>query len=345
MRKGFTLIELLVVIAIIAILAAILFPVFAKAREKARQTACLNNQKQLLTATLMYAQDHDEMLPDASSYWGSINLDRGVLKCPTKSRLANAYCFNNRWGGGALAKLDPPNTSCLVADGLTNPKPADANNRQQYDNVFYSTTEIDGSRHSGKFIAGYADGHVETVAALTADQYMPASILTVIKPTAATAPSEYTPDGRLAIHAVDGTGLSFDVTTGSAPPAIWPTHGNTVSTMWLSNAVKPCTLTIDLGASYTNITGFHLWNYNESGGWNDRSVLTGTMSWSTDGTTYTALASPTAFSKGDGTATDAGADYTFPTALTARYFQILCSTNNKDAYIGISEIRFVYRNQ
>lgn len=59
---GFTLIELLVVIAIIAILAAILFPVFAQAREKARQSACLSNQKQLATGILMYSQDYDEML-------------------------------------------------------------------------------------------------------------------------------------------------------------------------------------------------------------------------------------------------------------------------------------------
>lgn len=62
-RKGFTLIELLVVIAIIAILAAILFPVFAQAREKARQTSCLSNQKQVATATLMYVQDYDETFP------------------------------------------------------------------------------------------------------------------------------------------------------------------------------------------------------------------------------------------------------------------------------------------
>lgn len=62
-RRGFTLIELLVVIAIIAILAAILFPVFARAREKARQTSCLSNTKQLSLASQMYIQDYDEMLP------------------------------------------------------------------------------------------------------------------------------------------------------------------------------------------------------------------------------------------------------------------------------------------
>ena len=59
-RSGFTLIELLVVIAIIAILAAILFPVFAQAREKARQASCISNEKQMLTAALMYQQDYDE---------------------------------------------------------------------------------------------------------------------------------------------------------------------------------------------------------------------------------------------------------------------------------------------
>src|SRR5579862_8326471 len=63
-RRGFTLIELLVVIAIIAILAAILFPVFARAREQARRTSCLSNMKQIGTALFMYAQDYDETLPE-----------------------------------------------------------------------------------------------------------------------------------------------------------------------------------------------------------------------------------------------------------------------------------------
>jgi prepilin-type N-terminal cleavage/methylation domain-containing protein len=62
-RSGFTLIELLVVIAIIAILAAILFPVFAKVREKARQISCVSNMKQLSLGVIQYVSDYDQMYP------------------------------------------------------------------------------------------------------------------------------------------------------------------------------------------------------------------------------------------------------------------------------------------
>ncbi|HEY3376455.1 MAG TPA: DUF1559 domain-containing protein, partial [Armatimonadota bacterium] len=73
MKKGFTLIELLVVIAIIAILAAILFPVFGKAREKARMTQCMSNQKQIALAITMYTQENDETMP------GTTGLVDGVV--------------------------------------------------------------------------------------------------------------------------------------------------------------------------------------------------------------------------------------------------------------------------
>jgi prepilin-type N-terminal cleavage/methylation domain-containing protein/prepilin-type processing-associated H-X9-DG protein len=68
-RRGFTLIELLVVIAIIAILAAILFPVFARARDKARQASCQSNLKQLGLALMMYVQDWDETMPGFKNYF------------------------------------------------------------------------------------------------------------------------------------------------------------------------------------------------------------------------------------------------------------------------------------
>jgi prepilin-type N-terminal cleavage/methylation domain-containing protein/prepilin-type processing-associated H-X9-DG protein len=79
-KRAFTLIELLVVIAIIAILAAILFPVFAQARSKARQTGCLSNQKQIALAWQMYAQDYDETSPNPQ-FIGRI---WAYTKCGTK---------------------------------------------------------------------------------------------------------------------------------------------------------------------------------------------------------------------------------------------------------------------
>lgn len=106
-NRGFTLIELLVVIAIIAILAAILFPVFAQSREKARATACLSNQKNIATGILLYSQDYDENIiqtiwkkssvtqPVPERLW-TTNLQpylrsggqfppQGVFKCPSWS--------------------------------------------------------------------------------------------------------------------------------------------------------------------------------------------------------------------------------------------------------------------
>jgi type II secretory pathway pseudopilin PulG len=140
------------VIAIIAILAAILFPVFAKAREKARQTSCLNNQKQIVTSALMYAQDHDEMLPTSDLFWGVLNIDKGVLKCPTKSRLANGYAFNGRVSGKALGEIADPTIAVITIDAL--PLASDP-----YPNVAMSNLAID-PRHANAAISSYLDGHV-----------------------------------------------------------------------------------------------------------------------------------------------------------------------------------------
>ena len=84
-KSGFTLIELLVVIAIIAILAAILFPVFARAREKARGNTCLSNIKQLTLGFLMYANDYDERFPGCLSGWYNLPTWRSAIYPYTKN--------------------------------------------------------------------------------------------------------------------------------------------------------------------------------------------------------------------------------------------------------------------
>lgn len=132
-RQGFTLIELLVVIAIIAVLAAILFPVFARAREQARASSCLANLKELGTACQMYLQDNDGIYPTAyyeateqigdataelycghdtiadaahvtyvqnASVWSQLNpyiKNQGIWKCPSDSGMKTTPTVGSRW--------------------------------------------------------------------------------------------------------------------------------------------------------------------------------------------------------------------------------------------------------
>jgi prepilin-type N-terminal cleavage/methylation domain-containing protein/prepilin-type processing-associated H-X9-DG protein len=107
-RQGFTLIELLVVIAIIAILAAILFPVFAQAREAARKAQCLSHARQIGVATMLYTQDYDETYP--SSHWGIFYVlvepysKNGQLwRCPSQSGVFTVRpCFWMNNGGNCF---------------------------------------------------------------------------------------------------------------------------------------------------------------------------------------------------------------------------------------------------
>jgi prepilin-type N-terminal cleavage/methylation domain-containing protein len=140
-KTGFTLIELLVVIAIIAILAAILFPVFARARESARRAACLSNMKQVTTGVLMYAQDYDEVLPfmdgtgrtnyavDPRAIWINGTMpyvkNAAVWYCPSATIHATAppvgasdsnYWYNGHASGKALAAISQPAESVLFCE-------------------------------------------------------------------------------------------------------------------------------------------------------------------------------------------------------------------------------------
>jgi len=116
-KQGFTLIELLVVIAIIAILAAILFPVFAKVREKARQISCASNEKQWGLAFMQYAQDNDEKLPDGieqNCYTGWA----GQLYPYVKS-VAMGKCPDDSTAGQAISYAMNFNLANVVVAGST----------------------------------------------------------------------------------------------------------------------------------------------------------------------------------------------------------------------------------
>lgn len=109
-KMGFTLIELLVVIAIIAILAAILFPVFARARENARRSSCQSNQKQIGLGILQYAQDYDERYPmeytiigGVANYWPvavqPYLKSTQIFSCPSKDGVWDGTAANSEYGG------------------------------------------------------------------------------------------------------------------------------------------------------------------------------------------------------------------------------------------------------
>ncbi len=159
-RTGFTLIELLVVIAIIAILAAILFPVFARARAKARQTSCLSNLKQIGLAMTMYADDFDGLMPyhiitiGASStylnYLGTLEpyvRNSDIFVCPERRDIDFAgnddtslcYVYNRELNGAMMDVMGDPAGVLSVMDGVA------VSCRYIGDEIF---VDIDGSTYT-----------------------------------------------------------------------------------------------------------------------------------------------------------------------------------------------------
>ena len=113
-KNGFTLIELLVVIAIIAILAAMLLPALSKARERARQSVCMSNLKQIGVCFVMYIQDNDEWIPAANgepktSNWDTWAGQSGILPYVKNVKV---YECPSSYIEGSFRKVPPPGTSC-----------------------------------------------------------------------------------------------------------------------------------------------------------------------------------------------------------------------------------------
>ncbi len=191
MKRGFTLIELLVVIAIIAILAAILFPVFARAREKARQASCLSNVKQVQLAILMYVQDYDERFclgrqtmlgisPTAYRYWYNLVQpyvnNNQIWYCPSHKDVStisygwNIYGRHSRNGMGyydgniytytgerlCLAEIPYPASTINIGDQDT---VDDAHSWRGY--IYLTSFSRYSDLHNGGGNFGYVDGHAK----------------------------------------------------------------------------------------------------------------------------------------------------------------------------------------
>ena len=174
MGRGFTLIELLVVIAIIAILAAILFPVFARAREKARQSSCLSNLKQIGLGLEMYSQDYDECLPDEyrPGCGGYVEViqpyvrNSDIFVCPNQAGQTHVSYGFPEWNIQAAAYFG-------VISAIDIPSPADVIMLAENHNSWYSTRDPahsslfppDGNvaweRHNGGANYLFVDGHVK----------------------------------------------------------------------------------------------------------------------------------------------------------------------------------------
>ena len=191
-RKGFTLIELLTVMALIAILAAILFPVFARTKEKGRQTSCLSNVKQLALAALMYTEDwndcfpvqDDGLLPNPKLQWPDQLMpyveNPEIYRCPSEDRNPQGlhYVFNGaRWimvntsalaAGplvGMLTKtvtIRKPAKCALIWDDGRMESTIDVGTRRC--GLYYDLTDtppVNAGRHNEGDNFGFADGHAK----------------------------------------------------------------------------------------------------------------------------------------------------------------------------------------
>ena len=159
-ERGFTLIELLVVIAIIAVLAAILFPVFGKAREAARKSNCLQNQRQLALAIIAKANDNGEKLPVAEGWASAIEVDQKILVDPSSGKQKIEYGYNGYLSGRPIGNYTNPNRVFVTADADPNPSTyegASATN-VSLSPIIYAKSDI-AIRHGKGAIFSYLDGH------------------------------------------------------------------------------------------------------------------------------------------------------------------------------------------
>jgi prepilin-type N-terminal cleavage/methylation domain-containing protein/prepilin-type processing-associated H-X9-DG protein len=178
-RHGFTLIELLVVIAIIAILASILFPVFSRARAKARQTACLSNIKQLDMSIHMYTQDFDESFPftygvgvghynPAQYQWydaiQEYKRNWEIDICPEIKTVVPGYGMNSLLSGASIGLMYDSAKKIVLIDFCPNGTPGNHGECEVDGTLGVAQPSLDNQyakRHNGGYNIAYGDGHAK----------------------------------------------------------------------------------------------------------------------------------------------------------------------------------------
>lgn len=209
-RSGFTLIELLVVVAVISILAAILFPVFARARENARRANCLSNVKQISLGMMMYIQDYDECFPPqyGAAIWPNLLQTYikayGIMRCPSSPNasgwatdVTNGYSQTYAFTGGVvgvyiqagypirhLAVIDEPSRTYMLVESRF-PKGASPDYYAlrgygaAYVNLGYPAiarpeddVHFADTRHFDGSVVGFADGHVKWIKSGQGNHYI-----------------------------------------------------------------------------------------------------------------------------------------------------------------------------
>ena len=156
-RKGLVIgvIAIVAALLIAAVAIQVLVPRYLAQRQRKWDIICINNQKQLVTASLMYAQDNNNELPDPGTWHGDLCMDEGVQCCPAQRKGEYCYGYNanltdpkTEYGKMPLAKIESPETTVLTAD--CHPEL----------NYAFSTQADIIFRHNGKAVVSYVDGHV-----------------------------------------------------------------------------------------------------------------------------------------------------------------------------------------